>query len=200
MSTESRKAKTSAEAVLDPALMKAASHPLRVDLLRIFNERVTSPAQAARELDAPLGNVAHHVRVLLEARCIELVDTRQVRGATEHFYAGAERANISNAISKMLPQNCREGITGMMLREIVERTMKALSAGVVDQRNDRHISWQQPTLDEEGWRELIALKAKTLEREMEIEAAAAGRIAEDGNPSFPVLTASLGFEVPAESG
>jgi DNA-binding transcriptional ArsR family regulator len=72
---------------LDPNLAKALSHQLRQRVLeRLSVDGEASPSQLARYLGAPVANVAYHVRVLLELDCVELVRTRQVRGALEHFY------------------------------------------------------------------------------------------------------------------
>ena len=45
----------------------------------------------ARELDEELSNVSYHTKQLVEFECAELVSTRPVRGALEHFYRATER-------------------------------------------------------------------------------------------------------------
>ena len=66
---------------LDPRLVKAMGHPIRVDALRVFGERVASPSEVAKLLHQPLGKVAHHTKVLVDLELIELVETTHVRGA-----------------------------------------------------------------------------------------------------------------------
>jgi DNA-binding transcriptional ArsR family regulator len=87
----------SKEASVDPRLIKALGHPVRVRALAILNERVASPSELAEELGEALGNVAYHVKVLEENGAIELVRTAPVRGALEHFY----RASIDTHITQM---------------------------------------------------------------------------------------------------
>lgn len=70
----------------DRILLKALSHPVRARALTVLGQRVASPSELAAEQGEPVGDVAYHVRVLRELEMIELVKTRQVRGATEHFY------------------------------------------------------------------------------------------------------------------
>ena len=77
---------------IDQRVVEVLAHPTRVQALTIFSERDASPNQIAKELDKNLSNVAYHVRVLRDFKCIELVDTRQRRGATEHFYRATDRA------------------------------------------------------------------------------------------------------------
>ena len=48
----------------DPRYIKALSHPLRVRILAILEERSASPVKLAELLDASLGVVAYHVRTL----------------------------------------------------------------------------------------------------------------------------------------
>ena len=71
--------------------IKAMSHPLRASILRTLTERTASPAEMARELEEELSNVSYHTKQLVEFECAELVSTRPVRGALEHFYRATER-------------------------------------------------------------------------------------------------------------
>jgi DNA-binding transcriptional ArsR family regulator len=70
-------------------LARATAHPLRVSVLEILGidgGRTLSPSDLSQELQIPLSNTNYHVTELAKAGLIELVDERQVRGATEHFY------------------------------------------------------------------------------------------------------------------
>jgi DNA-binding transcriptional ArsR family regulator len=73
----------------DPRLAKGLSHPVRVQILRILQDRIASPNDLAVEIGAPLGNVSYHVRFLARLGLIELTGTRPRRGAIEHFYRAA---------------------------------------------------------------------------------------------------------------
>ena len=65
---------------------KLFAHPLRVQLWRKFIGKELSPSMLATKTGQPLGNVAYHIRVLLDAGVIEKTQERPVRGAVEHFY------------------------------------------------------------------------------------------------------------------
>lgn len=73
-------------------LEKALAHPLRARALQRFGEQPTSPAQVASQLGVDVSLLAYHVRVLRELGCIELVGTKQRRGALEHFYRATDPA------------------------------------------------------------------------------------------------------------
>src|ERR671939_1452020 len=81
----------------DPRYVKAMSHPLRVRILAILQERRASPNELAGVLGATLGTVAYHVRTLHQLGLIELVDETRVRGAVAHHYRARERPQVSDA-------------------------------------------------------------------------------------------------------
>lgn len=70
-------------------LARSTAHPLRIAVLEILGMdggRVLSPNELSLELQLPLSNTNYHVTELAKAELIVLAATRQVRGATEHFY------------------------------------------------------------------------------------------------------------------
>lgn len=76
-------------------LARSTAHPLRISILEILGldgGRTLSPNELSRELQIPLSNTNYHVTELAKSNLIELVDQRQVRGATEHFYRLPGRA------------------------------------------------------------------------------------------------------------
>ncbi len=76
---------------VEQQIAKAFAHPLRVQILIVLNERNSSPNLLSKELGKSLNLVAYHVRVLEKYKCVELVETKQRRGATEHFYKATRR-------------------------------------------------------------------------------------------------------------
>src|SRR5262245_48173228 len=79
----------------DPRYVKALSHPLRVRILALLQERSASPVELARWLHATVGTVAYHVRTLRALGLIELVGETRVRGGLAHHY----RARIAPPVS-----------------------------------------------------------------------------------------------------
>lgn len=80
------------EANGDQRLSRALAHPLRARVLPLFEEGALSPVQAAKRLDVDVSHLAYHVRVLCKLGLIELVETKQRRGALEHFYRATDPA------------------------------------------------------------------------------------------------------------
>jgi predicted transcriptional regulator len=69
---------------------RALAHPLRARALKLFGDAPKSPNQVAKELGVDVSSLAYHVRVLRKLGCIELVETKQRRGALEHFYRAVD--------------------------------------------------------------------------------------------------------------
>lgn len=67
--------------------IRSLGHPIRVAILRrLLDGKVTTPADLAEELEAPLSTVGYHIRVLRDAGQLSLVRTSQRRGAIAHHY------------------------------------------------------------------------------------------------------------------
>ena len=81
----------------DQRLLRALAHPLRAKALPLFTEGAISPIQVAKLLDVDVSHLAYHIRVLRKLGFIELVETRQRRGALEHFYRAADPSMSESA-------------------------------------------------------------------------------------------------------
>ena len=90
-------------------LCAALGHPLRIRIVALLASPDTrlSPTQLADQLEAPLGNVAYHVRALAKARLLKQAGRRQVRGAVEHFYTLASDGEHALRITDQLAGRAR---------------------------------------------------------------------------------------------
>ena len=79
----------------DPAYVRALSHPLRVRILAVLEERTASPLELSRLLRADIGVVAYHVRTLHRLGMIDLERETKVRGAAQRHYRARERPLVS---------------------------------------------------------------------------------------------------------
>jgi len=181
---------------VDQKLVRAIGHPLRLRLLTIFNERVASPSDLAAELGEPIGNVSYHTRILARLGCVELVRTKQVRGAVEHYYRAVVRPVFSDEDWAELPMSIRKSLAGAVLAEIADDISAAASQGGFD-RDEVHLSRTPLTLDRKGWQDLNELLQGIYERALEIQAESASRLHSDGaEESEAALMALLLFEPP----
>jgi DNA-binding transcriptional ArsR family regulator len=182
---------------VEQIVAKAFAHPLRVQILIILNEKVASPNMLAQQLDQSLNLVAYHVRVLEKYDCIELVDTKQRRGATEHFYRATRRQFLSDDEWSRLPASLKPGMAGAVLKSVFEDLEAASKSGTLDEVDDMHLSRTPMVLDQQGWSDVSEALKGCLNRLLEIQTEASGRIAESGEDGVLAKVHLLHFKSPA---
>jgi hypothetical protein len=169
-------------------------------LLTIFNERVASPSDLAAELGEPIGNVSYHTRILARLGCVELVKTKQVRGAVEHYYRAVVRPVFSDDDWAELPPSIRKSLAGAVLTEIADDMGSSASEGGFD-RDEVHLSRTPLTLDQQGWQDLNELLQELGDQALEIQAQSAARLHSDGaQDSEAAVLALMLFEPPTGQG
>jgi DNA-binding transcriptional ArsR family regulator len=165
----------------DPRYAKALAHPLRIRILAMLADRSASPVQLSAELDATLGTVAYHVRTLHNLGLVELVDTRQRRGATEHYYRAREHPRFPDDAWAGLAPVAKQRMLSAMLQEIGQYVTSSAAAGGFD-RGDAHMTRRSLRLDDRAFEELAEATRTWLGEAAKIESAAAKRLgASHGN-------------------
>jgi DNA-binding transcriptional ArsR family regulator len=160
----------------DPRYTKALSHPMRVRILAMLREAPASPVQLADRLpDASLGAIAYHVRTLHDLDLLELVATRQKRGATEHVYQAVVHPAVTAESWADLGPVAKQRLLTAMLQEVGESATTSAAAGGFD-RSDAHITRTALKLDDRAWRQLASATKKWLRDVQRIEEAAQKRI------------------------
>jgi DNA-binding transcriptional ArsR family regulator len=174
----------------DPRYVKAMSHPLRVRILAMLDERKASPNQLAGWLGASLGTVAYHVRTLEQLGLIDLVDETRVRGAVEHHYRARARPNVTAEGWAQAPPIAKQAAVGSSLDVIGEYARASAAAGGFD-RDEAQLRRTLLKLDGRGFTQLSKAIDKLLEQAEKIEASAADRIAKDPHAE-DIVEAGLG--------
>lgn len=190
MSTKTQRRKASENRI------KAMSHPLRASILRILLERTASPAEMARELDEELSNVSYHTKQLVEFDCAELISTRPVRGALEHFYRATERHLIDTEEWEELDPVMAENLVCEFMQKILDDFVVSARAGIVGGDKDFHLTRTPLLLDEEGLQEALEAHEKARLEIAEIEARSAARMVESGTEGVNVSSSHACFKMP----
>jgi DNA-binding transcriptional ArsR family regulator len=180
----------------DPRYVKALAHPMRIRILAMLEEQPASPVQLAERLDdASLGAVAYHVRTLSNLGLLELVATRQRRGATEHVYRAIEHPRFTDESWEALGPVAKQRLLGAMLQQIGEYASTSAAAGGFD-RTDAHITRTGLKLDGRAWHQLAEATKKWLREVQRIELAAHKRVSRqtDRDQSLDVGLVILLFE------
>jgi DNA-binding transcriptional ArsR family regulator len=184
---------------VEQIVAKAFAHPLRVQILIILNEKVASPNMLAQQLDESLNLVAYHVRVLEKYDCIELVDTKQRRGATEHFYRATRRQLLSDDQWAQMPANLRPGMAAAVLKSIFEDIEAASTAGTLEEIDDIHLTRTPMVLDKKGWADVSTLLQGALDRLLEIQGESSERIAKGDESGTLAKVHMMHFKSPSEN-
>jgi DNA-binding transcriptional ArsR family regulator len=191
---------TTTKSGVDQRLVRAIGHPLRLRLLTIFNERVASPSDLAAELGEPIGNVSYHTRILARLGCVELVKTKQVRGAVEHYYRAVVRPVFSDEDWAELPLSIRKSLAGAVLTEIADDMTAAANEGGFD-RDEVHLNRTPLVLDQQGWQDLNERLQDVYEQALDIQAQSAARLQADGAAASEAAALVLMlFEPPSAKG
>jgi DNA-binding transcriptional ArsR family regulator len=165
--------------ISDPRIIKALTHPLRIQILSALDERTASPSELADELGAPLGNVSYHVRQLAGLGLIKLVKRTPRRGAIEHHYKAVGRPQITDDAWAGTPATVKDAVVGAALGDLGAAVSSAAAAGGFS-RPDAHLTRTQVTLDERGWKDLDNELNATLARVQKIADASGKRLAKAG--------------------
>ena len=171
----------------DEAIAKVFAHPLRVKLLQLLIDSPGSPNELAARLDEPLATVAYHVRELAKYECIELVDTKQRRGATEHFYRAISRPSIGTREWSKMSRGERRSVSRFGAQLILADLISADVADTFDARTDRHFSRSPGDLDQQGWEKISRACDDFMDLVLATQEECANRIAAD--PETPTVSA-----------
>jgi DNA-binding transcriptional ArsR family regulator len=150
-----------------------------VRILAVLDERMASPSELAKELEAPLGNVSYHVRILASLGLIRLVKETPRRGSVEHHYEAVPRPLISDEAWSTVPDTLKLALVGAALERAGESVTAAAAAGGFN-RPEAYVSRGTWQLDSEAWRELADEVRAFLARVEPIHQAATERLAAAG--------------------
>lgn len=179
--------------IADPRWVRAVSHPLRMRLISLLEQQTASPKMLAEQLDVSLGVVAYHVRTLCSLGVVELVETKQRRGALEHYYRANAHPRFSDEAWAQLDVVSKQRVLNGVLSEVHARATGAAAAGGFD-ASDAHFTRTPLQLDAQGWTDLAAASKRWLEEAAEIQQQSSSRIEEDQATDLQVELVILLFE------
>lgn len=180
--------------------IKAMNHPVRAALLGILAERTSSPAEMARELDEDLSNVSYHTKQLVELECAELVSTRPVRGALEHFYRATERSVMDKEGWDGIDPMMAETLIHEVMQKILDNFVAAAEAKTIGDNADFHLTRTPLLLDQRGLQEALEAHERTRHELLEIASRSAERMVESSEEGINVSSSQACFKIPNPKG
>ena len=182
--------------ISDPRVIKALTHPLRVQILRALEERTASPSELADEIGAPLGNVSYHVRQLHALGLIKLVKKTPRRGAIEHHYKALVQPPMTDEAWAGQPDLVRESVVGSSLGQLGE-AVNAAAAGGGFSRPEAQLVREELALDEKGFQDIAKELGRALDRVAKIRDDSAKRLEKAGDEGRSANVVMMLFEAAA---
>jgi DNA-binding transcriptional ArsR family regulator len=184
----------SAESI-DQRLVRSISHPLRIRILEALTDHVASPNTLAEKFETDLSGVAYHTRELDRLGALELVDTGRVRGAIEHFYKATPNAFVGDPGWRKVPPSLLSGVSAATLQTFLDKAIAALEAGTLDGRSDTVFRWMPLCLDEEGWKEVVAIMEEATKLMLAAHLRSQDRLSENsGGNTVSAVVGQAAFE------
>lgn len=178
---------------VDQNLIRALAHPLRVKILQVLGEETSSPVQLSALLEEPIGSIAYHTKVLAARDCIELVETRPVRGAVEHFYKAKPHMVLKAQSWRKTPPALRSEIVGSSLHEFTTRALAALQAGTSEEGDGSNLTSLAFTVDEQGLSEIGEILGSLEEKFQAVGERCSTRL-QDADEGISIVVAVAAFE------
>lgn len=184
--------------MIDSRLIRLAGDPVQLRMLKMLNERPSVIAsEMARELEVDPKVVTRHLGDFREAALVEVVEEPPGGVEAEPRYRVLAHAPWSDEEWAQFGEEERKRLTRWVIEMIDFDAKEAIDAGTFTGRRNSHAGRAIPIVDEQGWEELCRIFADTLDAVLTVEATSAERLAERGEPGFPVLSALLCCELPA---
>jgi len=121
---------------LDANLIKALGHPVRVRILEVMQG---GSEKSNKELSAAVGETvsltAYHVKVLEEAKCIQLVRLHPVGGSEAKYYRIIPGALFGGRRWKGIPPSLRRSVSGAAIESFLNRAIDSLEDGKFDTKD-----------------------------------------------------------------
>lgn len=178
---------------IEEVVAYAVGHRIRVQVLTVLAEGVYSPDEISRIIGEPINKVSHHIKELVDAGSIELVRTKPVRNAIQHYYRAVELPFYSDEEAAAMTPQQRQVTAGLVIQTILAEVMAAFWAGKMHTDPRVWLTSRWFNVDAQGRQEIADEQQRSWDRMMEIEAEAINRVAKSGEDTASVIVAQLGF-------
>ncbi len=184
------------------AMRTSLGHPLRIRIVAACRGRERTAKELAARFGVSIVALNKHLRPLVKGKYLTY-HVEGVRGARRYVFTAVRRALITDEEFAQMTMGQRRKATEGVIRDLFSQMWAAWEKGVLDGRDDSHLTWNQIDLDEVGWQELMGVLLVAYEESAEIEKGARDRLRKSGATAIPTVIALGGFEglplKPAES-
>jgi len=182
---------------LNSTLVGVMAHPLPCQIQTILDRRVASAKQISAAVGVPSGDVSYHIREMAKMGVIEEVDRKPRRGATEKFFRGTVRPELTDEEYAELSLEARQAHSRLALQLLCADAGSSLAQRLLGARTDAWTYRNPFWVDEEGWQELRDVLHTAKAGIEDVMAAVVNRKAENPDlPTFGITTGLNLFETP----
>jgi DNA-binding transcriptional ArsR family regulator len=184
------------EATSGKAFLEAISHPLRSRILVMLEGGPAGSAEIATELGVPARSVRHQLQILRTAGFVVARRAAKRRNTYEYSFARAAFGYLDDELYAELSPAERRAAINHYLRLMARSMARFVAAGSTYDSHFPFVSRITLALDEEGWRELIAICSTALEQLVGLKGRAAERLGGGDGAGFEGEVSLLAVEVP----
>jgi DNA-binding transcriptional ArsR family regulator len=171
------------KSINDPRYVKAMSHPIRVRIMAILDERTATPNELSKLVGATLGTTAYHVRTLERLGLLKLVKETKVRGAIQHHYRARARPFVTKAGWEAAAPIAKQAAVSSSISVMNDYAQASAAAGGFD-GGDAHLTRTLLKLDAQGFTELGKACDALVAKAEEIESRVAKRAKSNPDPQI----------------
>lgn len=175
-------------------LVQAIGHPVRVRMLERLATETASAKQLSISLEVSLGVASYHLRRVLDKECglVEVVATRQRRGAIETFYR-LDVAAMRDAVTwKHLNGPVGQAVKDSVVQCCWNLVLAAQRAGLLGMDPTETLSCRPVAVDTEGWTQVNSALARAEEEISKALEKSAQRL-RSGGEAMQVVVGLIAF-------
>ena len=169
--------------------------PLRSKIVDSLSLAPATAVELAGEIGAPLERVRYELRALVRAEMVKVHTRRERRGAIENvFIADNARMTFLNADVRATSDKALHDFAVRWTRQVFGGAVEGLREGSFRDGATWHLTRAPLRLDPQGFAEISASMAATLEGLFELRDECLARQADGGGPGRPAMSHLLLFE------
>lgn len=168
-------------------------HRFRVEIRRALHDRPATAAQLANILKQPRERLRYHIEELLKDGSIEVADRKKAGNMTQNVYRVTRLSLTSTEDWQAMSQADRQVESALILQGTWTEALAALMEGQFQRDPDVVNVWNRIPLDQKGREDFLDELEESWDRTENIEAEAAGRRIESGEPGERYIAALFGY-------
>lgn len=179
---------------LEAAVGYAIGHRIRIEIVAALHEGPKSAAELTKIVRQPHGNIASHIRELLNDGWIGIAKTEDIRNFEQHYYRVIKLTEFSDEDVEAMTLAERHALYALIVQASTAEAMASLWSGRISHDPRVVLMWNRINLDQEGREALADEQTRSWRHIVEIEGEAANRRAKSGELGKSYIVSSFGYE------